>query len=135
MTLVSTGTKSIFLSPTDALHGDIGILEPGDTLVLLCTSGSAEELISLIPYAKAKGVKLIGVSSDRHSKLARLCEQHVFLPLGRELCPFNRAPVTSSTVQLLFGNTCAVAIMMGKSLSIKEYAMNHPAGRTPCFIC
>jgi arabinose-5-phosphate isomerase len=129
MTLVSTGTKSIFLSPTDALHGDIGILGQDDILVLICKDGSTDELISLIPYAKAKKVKLVGVSSEKSSRLAQLCERHIFLPLQREICPFNLAPVTSSVVQMLFGDTCAVAIMQGKSLSMEEYAMNHPAGR------
>ena len=129
MTLVSTGTKSIFLSPVDALHGDIGMLAKNDILVLLCKSGSTEELISLIPYAQARGVEVIGISSDEGSRLAQLCGTHVLLPLRKELCPFNLAPVTSSAIQMIFGDTCAVAVMQGKALSMQEYAMNHPAGR------
>jgi arabinose-5-phosphate isomerase len=129
MTLVSTGTKSVFLSPTDALHGDIGILTPDDLLVLLSKSGSTEELLKLIPYARAKGAKLVGVHSQPGCKLALATDQDVHLPLMRELCPFDLAPVTSTAIQMLFGDTCAVAIMQAKKLTMDEYAMNHPAGR------
>jgi len=129
MTLVSTGTKSIFLNPTDALHGDIGVLGQDDILVLFSKSGSTEELLTLIPYAKAKGAKLVGVSSSKSSKIANMCDEHIYLPLERELCPFNLAPVTSTAIQMIFGDTCAVAIMQAKSISMDEYAMNHPAGR------
>lgn len=72
---MSTGTKSVFLSPTDALHGDIGILTPDDLLVLLSKSGSTEELLKLIPYARAKGAKLVGVHSQPGCKLALACDQ------------------------------------------------------------
>lgn len=129
MTLVSTGTKSVFLSPTDALHGDIGIVDRGDLLVLLSKSGGTEELLKLIPYAKAKGAKLVGIHSQKGCKLALQCDMDVHLPLMRELCPFDLAPVTSTAIQMLFGDTCAVAIMQAKKLTMDEYAMNHPAGR------
>ena len=129
MTLVSTGTKSIFLNPSDALHGDIGILEPLDMLVFFSKSGSTEELISLIPYVKVKGAKLVAVTSSKTSILSDLCSEHVYLPLEKELCPFNLAPVTSTAIQMIFGDTCAVAIMKAKSISMDAYAMNHPAGR------
>ena len=129
MTLVSTGTKSLFLNPTDALHGDIGILSKDDVLVLLSKSGSTQELINLIPYAKAKGAKIYGVTSNKDSKIAQMSYAHVYLPLRRELCPFDLAPVTSTAIQMLFGDTCAIAIMCAKSFSQEDFAMNHPAGR------
>lgn len=129
MTLVSTGTKSVFLNPTDALHGDIGIVGENDIIVMFSKSGSTEEVLKLVPYAKAKGAKIIGVSSVPTSKMAQVCDMHVTLPLQRELCPFDLAPVTSTAIQMLFGDTCAVAIMQAKNLTKDEYAMNHPAGR------
>jgi len=129
MTLVSTGTKSIFLSPSDALHGDIGILGKGDVLVLLSKSGATEELVTLVPYAKAKGARIYGVTSNKTSQIAQTSHAHVYLPLERELCPFDLAPVTSTAIQMIFGDTCAVAIMHAKSFTREEYAMNHPAGR------
>mmetsp|Transcript_42122 Transcript_42122/g.51132 ORF Transcript_42122/g.51132 Transcript_42122/m.51132 type:complete len:326 (-) Transcript_42122:321-1298(-) len=129
MTLVSTGTKSVFLSPTDALHGDIGIVSKEDLLVLFSKSGNTDELLNLIPYAKAKGATLIGIHSQLGCKLQKQCDMHVHLPLKRELCPFDLAPVTSTAIQMLFGDTCAVAIMQAKNLTMDQYAMNHPAGR------
>ena len=129
MTLVSTGTKSVFLNPTDALHGDIGIVSKEDIMVMFSKSGSTTELLTLIPYARAKGATLFGVSSNAKSKLAKETDMHVMLPLERELCPFDLAPVTSTAIQMLFGDTCAVAIMQAKSLTMDQYAMNHPAGR------
>ena len=129
MTLVSTGTKSFYLNPTDALHGDIGMASNDDILVMFSKSGASEELLTLVPYAKAKGVRLISVTSNVTSKLALVSDAHVFLPLERELCPFDLAPVTSTAIQMLFGDTCAVAIMQAKRLTVDQYASNHPAGR------
>ncbi|BFI27604.1 arabinose-5-phosphate isomerase [Marchantia polymorpha subsp. ruderalis] len=128
-TLVSTGTKSAFLSPTDALHGDIGIVGAQDILVLLSKSGATEELLRLVPCARAKGAYLVAVTSMKSCSLVNLCDMHVYLPLERELCPFNLAPVTSTSIQMLFGDTVAVAIMQAKNLTKEEYASNHPAGR------
>ena len=89
MTLVSTGTKAVFLNPVDALHGDIGILSEEDLLVLFSKSGSTEELLKLVPYARAKGAKLVSVTSIKDSKLDRACDFACNLPLQRELCPFD----------------------------------------------
>ncbi len=129
MTLVSTGTKAVFLNPTDALHGDIGILSEEDMLILFSKSGSTEELLRLVPYARAKGAKLVSVTSIKGSKLDKACDLAVTLPLQRELCPFDLAPVTSTAIQMLFGDTVAIALMQAKNLTKDQYAMNHPAGR------
>ncbi|KAL3696855.1 hypothetical protein R1sor_010931 [Riccia sorocarpa] len=128
-TLVSTGTRSAFLSPTDALHGDIGIVTAQDILVLFSKSGATDELLRLVPCARAKGAYLVAVTSVKSSTLAKLCDMHVYLPLERELCPYNLAPVTSTSIQMLFGDTVVVAIMKAKNLTKEEYALNHPAGR------
>eukprot|EP00193_Tetraselmis_chui_P005426 CAMPEP_0177753874 /NCGR_PEP_ID=MMETSP0491_2-20121128/1702_1 /TAXON_ID=63592 /ORGANISM="Tetraselmis chuii, Strain PLY429" /LENGTH=373 /DNA_ID=CAMNT_0019269207 /DNA_START=93 /DNA_END=1213 /DNA_ORIENTATION=+ len=128
-TLVSTGTKAIYLSPTDALHGDIGILGPSDLLVMFSKSGGTEELLRLVPYARAKGAQLVSVTSVKGNKLEAACDMAVHLPLERELCPFDLAPVTSTAIQMLFGDTVAISLMLSRNLSKDEYAMNHPAGR------
>ncbi|KAL6559329.1 putative arabinose 5-phosphate isomerase [Orobanche gracilis] len=127
-TLVSLGIKSGFLSPVDALHGDIGILSSVDLLVLFSKSGNSEELTKLVPCAKAKGVYLISVTSVESNALVRLCDLNVHLPLERELCPFDLAPVTSTAIQMVFGDTVAIALMGARNLSKEEYAANHPAG-------
>ncbi|RZC52177.1 hypothetical protein C5167_020604 [Papaver somniferum] len=128
-TLVSLGIRSSFLSPTDALHGDIGILSRSDILVLFSKSGNTEELMKLVPCAKAKGAYLISVTSYQGNLLSAVCDFNVHLPLERELCPFDLAPVTSTAIQMVFGDTVAIALMSAKNLSRDEYAANHPAGR------
>ncbi|XP_047956141.1 probable arabinose 5-phosphate isomerase [Salvia hispanica] len=128
-TLVSLGIKSGFLSPVDALHGDIGILSAEDLLVLFSKSGNSEELLKLAPCARAKGVYLVSVTSVAPNGLTRMCDLNVHLPLERELCPFDLAPVTSTAIQMVFGDTVAIALMGARNLSKEEYASNHPAGR------
>lgn len=128
-TLVSLGIHSGFLSPTDALHGDIGILADRDVLVLFSKSGNTEELLKLVPCARAKGAYLISVTSVEGNTLAGVCDMNVHLPLERELCPFDLAPVTSTAIQMVFGDTVAIALMSARNLTREEYATNHPAGR------
>jgi arabinose-5-phosphate isomerase len=128
-TLVSLGIRSAFLSPVDALHGDIGALTPRDVLVLLSKSGATEELLRLVPCARAKGAYLVSVTSVEGNALAAACDMNVHLPLERELCPFDLAPVTSTAIQMVFGDTVAIALMVARNLTRDEYAANHPAGR------
>ena len=113
-TMVSTGAKSAWLDPTDALRGDVGVLRANDVLVLFSKSGASDELRRLVPLARAKGARVVGVTSDKRSKLANDADTHVTLPLERELCPFDLAPVTSCAIQMLFGDTCAVAAMRAR---------------------
>lgn len=128
-TLVSLGIRSVFLSPIDALHGDIGILSDSDVLVLFSKSGNTDELLRLVPCAKAKGAYLISITSTESNCLMGLCDLNVHLPLERELCPFDLAPVTSTAIQMVFGDTVAIALMSARNLTKEEYAANHPAGR------
>jgi len=128
-TLVSLGIRSSFLSPVDALHGDIGILSDRDVLVFLSKSGATEELLRLVPCARAKGSRLIAVTSVEGNALSAVCDITVHLPLERELCPFNLAPVTSTAIQMVFGDTVAIALMAARNLTKDEYAANHPAGK------
>ncbi|XP_002532039.2 probable arabinose 5-phosphate isomerase [Ricinus communis] len=128
-TLVSLGIRAGFLSPVDALHGDIGILTPRDILVMFSKSGNTDELLRLVPCAKAKGAFLVSVTSVEGNALAMVSDMNVYLPLERELCPFDLAPVTSTAIQMVFGDTVAIALMGARNLSKDEYAANHPAGR------
>ncbi|KAJ6920673.1 arabinose 5-phosphate isomerase [Populus alba x Populus x berolinensis] len=128
-TLISLGIRAGFLSPVDALHGDIGALSASDILVLFSKSGNTEELLRLVPCAKAKGAYLVSVTSVEGNALTAVCDMNVHLPLERELCPFDLAPVTSTAIQMVFGDTVAIALMGARNLSKEEYAANHPAGR------
>ncbi|KDP26520.1 hypothetical protein JCGZ_17678 [Jatropha curcas] len=128
-TLISLGIRAGFLSPVDALHGDIGILTSRDILVLFSKSGNTEELLRLVPCAKAKGAYLVSVTSVEGNAIAAVCNMNVHLPLERELCPFDLAPVTSTAIQMVFGDTVAIALMGARNLTKDQYAANHPAGR------
>lgn len=97
--------------------------------MLFSKSGNTEELLKLVPCAKAKGAYLIAVTSVESNALAGVCDMNVHLPLERELCPFDLAPVTSTAIQMVFGDTVAIALMSARNLTREEYATNHPAGR------
>jgi len=128
-TLVSTGTRALSLSPTDALHGDLGIVSDRDVLVLLSKSGESDELLNLIPSVRNKGARILAMVSNRESRLAKGVDRFVNLPLTKELCPFDLVPTTSAVLQLIFGDVLAVALMKAKGFSLDQYASNHPSGR------
>lgn len=129
VTMVSTGTRALFLSASDAVHGDLGIVSNRDVFVFLSKSGESDELLQLIPYLRNKGAYLIAIVSTPNSRLANACHCHVVLPLKKELCPFDLAPTTSSAIQLIFGDVLTVALMRLKKFTLSDYALNHPAGR------
>ena len=127
-TLISTGTKALYLPPTNFLHGDIGILSEKDLFVLISRSGETEELLNLVPFAKKRGTPLLAIVSNPHSRLAKQCDVAINLPFESELCPFDLAPTTSTAVQLLFGDLLAIALMRTKGFELATYASNHPSG-------
>ena len=127
-TMVATGSPSFAMNAMNALHGDIGSLKPADVVILLSKSGETEELLNLIPFIQKRGVVTIGWTSYAQSKLAKKVDMACILPMKQEICPFNLAPTTSSTVQLIFGHILAVSIMQKKGMTLSEYAENHPAG-------
>lgn len=128
MSLASIGVKSAYLNPLDALHGDIGNCEKSDLLVLFSKSGSTAELLAMVPGARSKNMKIISVTCHECSALANKSDMNIYLPLQRELCAFNLAPVTSTIVQLIFGDTVTAAVMRKLQLTLESYALNHPAG-------
>jgi arabinose-5-phosphate isomerase len=127
-TLVSTGTRAQFLCPSNALHGDIGLLSSGDQLVVLSKSGQTQELLDLLPLMEKKGVKTLAVVSTTGSKLEKQSTLSVHLPVLRELCPFDLVPTASTSIQLIFGDILAIALMKKKRFSLDDFAANHPAG-------
>ncbi|KAK8919022.1 putative arabinose 5-phosphate isomerase [Platanthera zijinensis] len=129
-TLASLGfIRSAYLPPVDALHGDIGAIFPADILVLISKSGSSDELLNLVPCVGAKGAYLISSTSVDRNPLAAICDMNVHLPLEREICPFGLAPVTSTSIQMVFGDTVVAAIMRVRGLTKEQYERNHPAGK------
>ena len=128
MTMLSTGTKALYLPATDALHGDIGIVSKDDIFIVLSKSGETNELLDLIPYVKKRNAKVISFVSNKNSSLEKVSDEFLLLPVLKELCPYNLAPTTSTTVQLMLGDVLTIALMQMKNFSLNDYAINHPKG-------
>jgi len=128
-TLQSTGTKAFFLSPMDALHGDLGMVSSQDLVLVLSKSGETEELLQLLPFIRNKGANVVAITSNETSRLSQAADRAFLLPCEKELCPFNLAPTTSTAVQLLFGDLLAIALMEKRGFSMDQFAENHPGGR------
>ena len=129
VTLTSTGTRSLFVSPINALHGDIGIVTENDMIILISKSGESDELLHLVPFLRNKGVKILSIVSNPESRLAKASNFVLTIPTDREICPYNLAPTTSTVMQMIIGDILAISLMEIKQFSQDQYAMNHPSGR------
>lgn len=128
-TLVSTGTKAMFLSPINAMHGDIGIVSSQDLFLLFSKSGESDELLQLVPFIRNKGASLVSIICNTHSRLHTASDFVISLPFQKELCPFDMAPTTSTIYQMLFGDLLTVALMERRQFTLEQYGSNHPSGR------
>ncbi len=127
-TLRSTGTTSIVLDPIHAVHGDLGVLDDGDLLIVLSYSGESEEALAPLPTAKRQGVSIVALTGGTESRLAHLADLVVPVKIEREACPFNIAPTTSTTAMLAVGDALAMAVLSARGFTEKDYARLHPAG-------
>ena len=127
-TLNSTGTPSIFLHGSDALHGDIGVATKNDVMICLSKSGSNTETVDLVKQIKKLGIKLIGITSDKNSFLAINADYSIVNKIEREACPNNLAPTTSTSMQLLIGDLIAICLMSIKEFKSEDFALYHPSG-------
>ena len=128
-TLASTGTPAFFLHPTDAAHGDLGMVRGEDTVIAVSNSGETAELLSIIPLIKSFGIPVIAITSNPKSSLARLSDIVLNIGVEKEACPLNLAPTTSTTATLALGDALAAALMKLKGFSAKEFAKLHPGGK------
>jgi len=128
-TLTSTGTRAVFLHASDALHGDLGILDKSDVVLLVSNSGETDEVIAMIPYLKHRTVPLIAIVGNLTSTLASNADVVLDASVDTETCPFNLAPTASTTVALAIGDALALTVMQIKGLTLEDFALNHPAGR------
>ncbi len=128
-TLTSTGTVAIFLHPSDASHGSLGIIAAGDVVIALSNSGETDEILLLLPTLKARNVSLISIIGNVDSTLARQSNVVLDASVGQEACPLNLAPTCSTTVALALGDALAMTLMEAKNLTENDFALNHPAGR------
>ena len=127
-TFTSTGTPSVTLHPSEALHGDLGILDARDVLLALSYSGSTEELIRLLPIARRLGVRIVSITGVRDSPLARHSDAVISATVQREACPFNMAPTASTTVTLALGDALAMVLLEARGFNQDDYAKLHPGG-------
>lgn len=127
-TLSSTGTPSFFLHPAEALHGDLGRVTKDDVLLALSNSGKTEEIIKLLPAVKKIGAKLISMTGDLKSPLARHADVTLDVGVKKEACPMNLAPTASTTAMLAMGDAIAVALLKRKKFEAKDFAFYHPGG-------
>jgi arabinose-5-phosphate isomerase len=127
-TLTSTGTPATFLHPSDSVHGDLGIVGPDDVAILISKSGESDELFALIEQLKRLGVRLIALTGDGRSGLARHADIVLDASVSVEACPFDLAPTTSTTVALALGDALAVALLKEKEFTRENFARLHPGG-------
>lgn len=127
-TLASTGTTSVILNPTQAMHGDLGILQPGDILIALSYSGESEEILVLMPIARRMDVKIIALTGFPESSLAKYSDITLPATVAREACPFNMAPTTSTTATLALGDALAIVLLKARGFKREDYAKLHPSG-------
>ncbi|ETX10625.1 arabinose 5-phosphate isomerase [Marinomonas ushuaiensis DSM 15871] len=127
-TLASTGTPSFFLHPGEAFHGDLGMIQPEDVLILISYSGETEELMRLLPSLKSFGNPSIALVGNMSSTLAKHCDCVLDISVDRETCPNNLAPTTSTTMTTAMGDALAVALMESRDFQPQDFARFHPGG-------
>lgn len=127
-TLASTGTPSFFMHPAEAFHGDLGILQREDVLLLISYSGQTEEILKIIPFLKENGNFMISMTGDSASMLARSSDIHLDVSVKQEACPLQMAPTASSTTALVMGDALAVALMKARDFKAENFARFHPGG-------
>ncbi|PLK47221.1 KpsF/GutQ family sugar-phosphate isomerase [Uliginosibacterium sp. TH139] len=127
-TLASTGTPSFFVHPGEASHGDLGMIQPHDVLIAISNSGTAEELLVIVPLVKRMGAGLIAMTGKPDSPLARLADAHLDTGVAEEACPLNLAPTASTTATLAMGDALAVALLEARGFGPEDFARSHPGG-------
>ena len=127
-TFASTGTSSFFLHPTEALHGDLGMIGEGDTLLAISSSGESEELTKILPHIKRFNIPLIGLTGNKDSSLGTYADVFLDISVEKEACPLGIAPTTSTTLTMALGDALAVALMKHRGFKEHDFASFHPGG-------
>jgi len=128
-TLASTGTPAFFVHPAEASHGDLGMITRDDVLIALSNSGESGELLVIVPIIKREGAKLISITGNPESSLAREADTHLDASVSEEACPLGLAPTASTTAALALGDALAVALLDARGFDEKDFARSHPGGR------
>ena len=127
-TFASTGTPSFFLHPTEALHGDLGMIDKNDVVLGISYSGESEELSAILPHIARFGAPIIGMTRDENSTLASYSDKLIKLHVLKEACPIDTAPTSSTTLTLALGDALAVCLMKARNFQKSDFASFHPGG-------
>lgn len=127
-TLASTGTPAFFVHPGEASHGDLGMLSVEDVVIAISNSGETAEILTIIPVIKRLGIKLIAMTGNPASTLAKLADAHLCVKVEQEACPLGLAPTASTTATLAMGDALAVALLDARGFSADDFALSHPGG-------
>jgi arabinose-5-phosphate isomerase len=127
-TLNSTGTPSMFLHPSDAVHGDLGMVRDGDVIVCISKSGDTKELLQLVPMFKRVNAKIISLLGNMNSPLAKNSDVVLDCSVEQEACPHDLAPTSSTTVALVMGDALAITLLEQRNFSAEDFALFHPGG-------
>ncbi|MBX9964807.1 MAG: KpsF/GutQ family sugar-phosphate isomerase [Burkholderiales bacterium] len=127
-TLASTGTPAFFVHPAEASHGDLGMITAEDVMIALSNSGESAELVTIVPLAKRRGAKLIAITGNPASTLAKEADVHLDAAVAEEACPLGLAPTASTTAALALGDALAVAALEARGFSSEDFARSHPGG-------
>ena len=128
-TLSSTGNPAFFVHPAEAGHGDLGMITSQDVVIMLSNSGETEELINIVPTLSSLNIKLIVLTGNLKSKLAKKANVSVDVSVAKEACPLDLAPTSSTTAALVMGDALAIALIQTKDFNLKEFARSHPSGQ------
>lgn len=127
-TLASTGTPSFFVHPGEACHGDLGMIEPNDLIIAISHSGESSEIMTILPICKNRGNKIIAITSNPNSSMAKIADIHLCTYVTEEAGPLNLAPTTSTTVTLVLGDALAIALAERRKFTKEDFAASHPGG-------
>jgi arabinose-5-phosphate isomerase len=127
-TLASTGTPAFFVHPAEASHGDMGMITSADIILALSNSGTTAEIVTLLPLIKRLGIKLISLTGNPESTLAKAADVRLNARVEKEACPLNLAPTSSTTAALVMGDALAVALLDARGFTAEDFAFSHPGG-------
>jgi arabinose-5-phosphate isomerase len=127
-TMASTGTPAFFVHPGEASHGDLGMITQNDVIIALSNSGESPELLTIVPLLKRQGAKLIAMTGNPNSSLAREADVHLNVGVAQEACPLGLAPTASTTATLAMGDALAIALLDARGFGADDFARSHPGG-------
>lgn len=127
-TLASTGTAAFFVHPAEASHGDMGMITRDDIVLALSNSGTTAEIVTLLPLIKRLGIRLISMTGNPESPLAKAAEVNLDARVSQEACPLNLAPTSSTTASLVLGDALAIALLEARGFTAEDFAFSHPGG-------